>query len=75
VAIARALVNRPRLLLADEPTGNLDDDAAAMVIELLETVRRDHACTLVMVTHNRELASRAEQRVALDRGRRVSTTV
>jgi len=68
VAIARALVNRPQLLLADEPTGNLDDDAAAMVIRLLETVRHDFGCTLVMVTHNRELAARAEQRVSLDRG-------
>jgi predicted ABC-type transport system involved in lysophospholipase L1 biosynthesis ATPase subunit len=68
VAIARALVNRPRLLLADEPTGNLDDDAAAMVIQLLETVRRDFGCTLVLVTHNRELAARARQRVTLDRG-------
>jgi putative ABC transport system ATP-binding protein len=71
VAIARALVNEPRLLLADEPTGNLDEDAAAMVIELLEKVRADHGCTLVLVTHNRELAARAEQRVALDRGRPV----
>jgi len=68
VAIARALVNRPRLLLADEPTGNLDDDAATMVIELLEAVRRDFGCTLVLVTHNRALAARADQRVALDRG-------
>lgn len=68
VAIARALVNRPRLLLADEPTGNLDDDAAARIVELLEAVRHQHGCTLVMVTHNRGLASRALQRVALDRG-------
>jgi putative ABC transport system ATP-binding protein len=75
VAIARALVNGPRLLLADEPTGNLDDDAAAMVIELLEKVRADHACTLVLVTHNRNLAARAEQRVALERGERVSAHV
>jgi putative ABC transport system ATP-binding protein len=75
VAIARALVNEPRLLLADEPTGNLDDDAAAMVIELLEKVRADHACTLVLVTHNRDLAARAEQRVALERGERVSAQV
>ena len=71
VAIARALVNGPRLLLADEPTGNLDEDAAAMVIDLLERVRAEHGCTLVLVTHNRELAARAEQRVALDRGHRV----
>jgi predicted ABC-type transport system involved in lysophospholipase L1 biosynthesis ATPase subunit len=75
VAIARSLVNRPRLLLADEPTGNLDDDAAAMVIQLLEDVRRQHGCTLVLVTHNRELAARAEQRVALDRGRPVIAAV
>jgi len=75
VAIARAMVNRPNLLLADEPTGNLDDDSATMVIELLERVRRDHACTLVMVTHNHTLAARAEQRVPLDRGHRVSAPV
>jgi len=74
VAIARALVNRPQLLLADEPTGNLDDDAAAMVIRLLETVRRDFGCTLVMVTHNRDLAARADQRVTLDRGLPLETT-
>jgi putative ABC transport system ATP-binding protein len=71
VAIARALVNQPRLLLADEPTGNLDDDASLMVIDLLEKVRADHSCTLVMVTHNRELARRADQRIPLDRGHRV----
>ncbi|HET7722471.1 MAG TPA: ABC transporter ATP-binding protein, partial [Acidimicrobiales bacterium] len=71
VAIARALVNDPKLLLADEPTGNLDDDAALMVIDLLEKVRADHSCTLVIVTHNRELARRADQRIPLDRGHRV----
>ncbi len=75
VAIARALVNSPQLLLADEPTGNLDDDASAMVIELLEAVRREHGCTLALVTHNRELAARAEQRVALDRGQPVPAAV
>jgi putative ABC transport system ATP-binding protein len=75
VAIARALVNEPRLLLADEPTGNLDEDASVMVIELLEKVRAEHSCTLVMVTHSRELARRAEQRIPLDHGRQVSTPV
>jgi putative ABC transport system ATP-binding protein len=75
VAIARALVNRPELLLADEPTGNLDDEAATMVIELLETVRREHACTLVMVTHNHALAARAEQKVPLVRGYTVAAPV
>ncbi|HEX2046257.1 MAG TPA: ABC transporter ATP-binding protein [Acidimicrobiales bacterium] len=75
VAIARSLVNEPKLLLADEPTGNLDDDAAAMVVQLLEDARRRHGCTLVLVTHNRELAARAEQRVALERGRPVTVAV
>ncbi|MDQ1439716.1 MAG: putative transport system ATP-binding protein [Acidimicrobiaceae bacterium] len=75
VAIARALVNRPELLLADEPTGNLDDDAAAMVIDLLEKVRGEHGCTLVLVTHNRHLAERADQRVPLDRGHLIPAVV
>jgi putative ABC transport system ATP-binding protein len=73
VAIARALVNRPRLLLADEPTGNLDDDAAAMVVGLLEHVRREHGCTLVLVTHNRALAARAEVRYLIGDGRLLAT--
>jgi ABC-type lipoprotein export system ATPase subunit len=75
VAIARALVNQPKLLLADEPTGNLDDESAEMVIELLEAVRDEHRCTLVLVTHHLELAARADQRVALERGRPVSAAV
>jgi ABC-type lipoprotein export system ATPase subunit len=71
VAIARALTNRPRLLLADEPTGNLDEGSATSVIELLERLRSERGCTLVVVTHNRALAARPPQSVALDRGRRV----
>ncbi len=73
VAIARALVNRPRLLLADEPTGNLDDTAAAMVVDLLERLRFEHGCTLVIVTHSRALAARAEQRFTIDDGHVVET--
>ncbi len=69
VAIARALVNRPKLLLADEPTGNLDDEAAAMVVELLERLRFEHGCTLVVVTHSRALAARADQRFVIEDGR------
>jgi len=65
VAIARALANRPRLLLADEPTGNLDGRSTARVIELLEEVRLEHGCTLVIVTHDGGLASRAEHQVVL----------
>ncbi len=68
VAIARALVNSPRLILADEPTGNLDADTSDEVMQLLESLRRDHGCTLMVVTHDRALAARASQRLALDRG-------
>jgi ABC-type lipoprotein export system ATPase subunit len=68
VAIARALANRPAVLLADEPTGNLDEDSAIRVMELLEQLRSDYGCTLVVVTHNLELAARADQRLRLSRG-------
>lgn len=69
VAIARALANRPRLLLADEPTGNLDEASATAVIELIERLRAESGCTLLVVTHNRALAARAARQVALDEGR------
>jgi putative ABC transport system ATP-binding protein len=68
VAIARAMANRPSLLLADEPTGNLDEESTQRVIELLEALRAEHGCTLVVVTHNATLAVRAERRFLLDRG-------
>jgi len=63
VAIARALVNRPGLLLADEPTGNLDSDSAAAVMAILEAHLRDHGATLVLVTHDEELARRCANRI------------
>jgi predicted ABC-type transport system involved in lysophospholipase L1 biosynthesis ATPase subunit len=69
LAIARALANRPQVVLADEPTGNLDDDSALMVIELLESLPAEHGCTLVVVTHNRVLARRAERLLMLTDGR------
>jgi putative ABC transport system ATP-binding protein len=69
VAIARAIANHPRLLLADEPTGNLDEDAAASVLRLLEAVRERAGCTLVVVTHNQSVASRAEVRRRIVGGR------
>ena len=71
VAIARALANEPAVLLADEPTGNLDEDSASRVMELLERLRADRGCTLVVVTHNPELAARADQRLRLSRGQLV----
>jgi ABC-type lipoprotein export system ATPase subunit len=68
VAIARALANRPQLVLADEPTGNLDEASAASVVELLESLPAEHGCTLVVVTHNRSIAARARRRIELDLG-------
>jgi putative ABC transport system ATP-binding protein len=69
VAIARALVNRPRLVLADEPTGNLDEDTSVEVLRLLESLQTERGCTLLVVTHDRSLARRAEHVVTLDHGR------
>jgi putative ABC transport system ATP-binding protein len=69
VAIARALANRPRLILADEPTGNLDAASGLRVIELLEAARAERGCTLLIVTHDRSIAARAERRLALGGGR------
>ena len=69
VAIARALVNDPGLILADEPTGNLDAVSAIRVLDLLERVHRERGCTLLVVTHNEAVAERAEQRHRLDNGR------
>jgi ABC-type lipoprotein export system ATPase subunit len=66
VAIARAMVGEPSLLLADEPTGNLDEGSAAAVVELLESLHRGAGCTLVVVTHDRRLAARAPLRLELD---------
>jgi predicted ABC-type transport system involved in lysophospholipase L1 biosynthesis ATPase subunit len=63
VAIARALVNRPRILLADEPTGNLDSATAREIIDLLLSHLRASGATLVMVTHDEELARQSADRV------------
>jgi predicted ABC-type transport system involved in lysophospholipase L1 biosynthesis ATPase subunit len=63
VAIARALINQPQLLLADEPTGNLDSDTAAAIIDLLTAYLREHRTTLLVVTHDEELARRCADRV------------
>ncbi len=72
VAIARALVNEPSLILADEPTGNLDDDSTELVIDLLESLPRDRGCTLVVVTHDRAIAARAPIRLRLNQGHLVA---
>jgi putative ABC transport system ATP-binding protein len=74
VAIARALANDPPILLADEPTGNLDSATGHSVIELLLAVNRTRKTTLVLVTHDPELASVADVAIALRDGRVVRTT-
>ena len=72
VAIARALMNEPKLLLCDEPTGNLDSKTGAEVIELLVELRRRRGMSLVLVTHETKLAQLAETTVVLRDGQIVS---
>ena len=68
VAIARAVVVEPAILLADEPTGNLDTETGEQVAQLLFDLVRDTQMTLLMVTHNRELAERCQRQVVLQQG-------
>ena len=68
-AIARALIHRPRLLLADEPTGNLDSAGAGRVLEVLREVATHALTTLVVVTHSEEVARTANRRIRLKDGR------
>lgn len=68
-AIARALINNPRVLLADEPTGNLDEDTGKQIIGLLHDLNRHEGLTIVMVTHNRDLAAGTDRTVRLHAGR------
>jgi putative ABC transport system ATP-binding protein len=77
VAIARALVKEPRVLLADEPTGNLDEDTRDEIIALLERLWRERGLTLVLVTHDSAIARRAQRVGVMSKGRlglRQSTT-
>jgi putative ABC transport system ATP-binding protein len=68
VALARALANEPRVLLADEPTGNLDSANGQHVVEMLFDINRARGTTLILVTHDLELAARADGRVSLRDG-------
>jgi putative ABC transport system ATP-binding protein len=72
VGLARAFANRPKILMADEPTGNLDADTGGTVIDLMVKLNREEGTTLVLVTHDVELASKAHRIVRLSGGRVVS---
>jgi putative ABC transport system ATP-binding protein len=72
VALARAVARTPALLLADEPTGNLDSSTGAAIIDLLLSLNQDRGSTLVLVTHDPALATRADRQIALRDGRVVS---
>ena len=69
VAVARALVGRPSLLLADEPTGNLDEHTAAGLHELLREMHREHNLTSIIATHNASLAAACDRVLRLEGGR------
>ncbi|HYW03801.1 MAG TPA: ABC transporter ATP-binding protein [Gammaproteobacteria bacterium] len=69
VALARAVVHRPALVLADEPTGNLDEETGERVLDLLESLMREQGTTLLMATHSRDVAARADRVLTLREGR------
>lgn len=74
VAIARAFMTQPDILLADEPTGNLDTQTGAQIIELLFELNRHHGTTLLMVTHDESLAARCDRRLVMTAGRLAEQT-
>jgi lipoprotein-releasing system ATP-binding protein len=74
VAVARALIGRPALLLADEPTGNLDSGSASEVFELFRRFNREFGCAVLLVTHDPRLSERCDRTVTLVDGRIASDT-
>ncbi|MEU9950821.1 ABC transporter ATP-binding protein [Streptomyces sp. NPDC047939] len=69
VAIARALVKQPKVLLADEPTGNLDESMRDEIVEVLETLWKEHGLTFIMVTHDSAIARRAPRLATIRKGK------
>jgi lipoprotein-releasing system ATP-binding protein len=72
MAIARALVSRPQVLLADEPTGNLDIHTGEEIMEILRRLNREQNLTIVMVTHDTQIAAEADRTITLVDGRVVA---
>jgi putative ABC transport system ATP-binding protein len=68
VAIARALINNPKIILADEPTGNLDRETGAHVMELLQKINRERGVTVMMVTHDEKAAGFAQRIIRIEKG-------
>ena len=75
VAICRALINNPKILFADEPTGNLDTKNGAAILELLVELRAERGSTLILVTHSPEVAEMAERRISMQDGQIVADIV
>ena len=69
MALARALAPHPRILVADEPTGNLDESTGASIVELMFRLKRERGATLVLVTHDMALAARCDRMVRIRSGR------
>ena len=71
VAIARALLNKPDIILADEPTGDLDEDTEAEIMSLFEDINKNHGVTIILITHNLELAGKAQKKLRMSKGQLV----
>jgi len=68
-AIARALINNPKIILADEPTGNLDSESTENIYELLRKINRDFGTTFVIITHDRRIAEKTDRIIEIKDGR------
>ena len=71
VAIARALLNKPDIILADEPTGDLDEDTEAEIMNLFEDINQNQGVTIILITHNLELAGKAQKKIKMSKGQLV----
>jgi len=71
VAIARALLNKPDIILADEPTGDLDEDTEAEIMNLFEEINQKQGVTIILITHNLELAGKAQKKYRMSKGQLV----